>query len=199
MRIIIIRNFIDTSSDSIIRDMDRCKKIFQRFDIEASDRDCEVIRRVCVAVSTRAARLAAAGIVALVEKIGKSDGCTVAVDASLYEQHSQFPERYYNSGLDLGQSPLPPPSWKEILNSALQLFSVRIYVHLIIDVLLTCTNYSIQVALDELAPGSNIKIKTIQDGSSRGAALAAAMSLWYCTVLYHPWVLFRDQNYDESQ
>ena len=55
--------------------------------------DCEVIRRVCEAVSTRAARLAAAGIVALVKKINKMNGCTVAVDGSLYER-DLFPERY---------------------------------------------------------------------------------------------------------
>jgi hexokinase len=74
--------------------MGECKKLFKtRFDIEASDQDCEVIRRVCVAVSTRAARLAAAGIVALVKKIKKTDGCTVAVDGSLYKR-DPFPERY---------------------------------------------------------------------------------------------------------
>ena len=74
--------------------MEKCKKLFKdRFDIKASYKDCEVIRRVCVAVSTRAARLAAAGIVALVKKINKMDGCTVAVDGSLYKREP-FPERY---------------------------------------------------------------------------------------------------------
>ena len=73
--------------------MEKCKKLFKdRFDIEVSDKDCEVIRRVCVAVSTRAARLAAAGIVALVKKIKKTNGCTVAVDGSLYKREP-FPER----------------------------------------------------------------------------------------------------------
>jgi hexokinase len=52
-----------------------------------------VIRRVCEAVSTRAARLVAAGVVALVKKIKKTDGCTVAVDGSLYKR-DPFPERY---------------------------------------------------------------------------------------------------------
>ena len=55
--------------------------------------DCEIVRRVCEAVSTRAARLAGAGIVALVEKIGKISSCTVAVDGSLYEKHPKFSER----------------------------------------------------------------------------------------------------------
>ena len=88
-----MHNFIDTSSDSI-RDVDVCKKMFKNhFNIKASEQDCEVIRRVCEAVSTRAARLAAAGIVALVKKIDKIDGCTVAVDGGLYKQH-MFSQRY---------------------------------------------------------------------------------------------------------
>ena len=35
----------------------------------ATDEDCRIIRRVCEAISTRAARLAAAGVVALVRKV----------------------------------------------------------------------------------------------------------------------------------
>ena len=35
----------------------------------ATDDDCRTIRRVCEAVSTRAARLAAAGVIALVRKV----------------------------------------------------------------------------------------------------------------------------------
>ena len=85
---------LNTSSDSFIRDMKRCKKLFKdRFDIEASHKDCEVIRRVCEAVSTRAARLAAAGIVAIVKKINKTGGCTVAVDGCLYKR-DLFPDKY---------------------------------------------------------------------------------------------------------
>ena len=67
-----------------------------RFGIEASYQDCEVVRRVCEAVTTRAARLAAAGVVALAKKINKIDGCTVAISGSLYKQHPKFKERYYN-------------------------------------------------------------------------------------------------------
>jgi hexokinase len=37
--------------------------------------------------------MAAAGIVALVKKIDKLDGCTVAVDGSLYKKHPEFPHR----------------------------------------------------------------------------------------------------------
>lgn len=62
--------------------------------MDVSDQDCELVRQVCEAVSTRAARLAGAGIVALVEKIGKIDSCTVAVDGSLYKVHPMFSQRY---------------------------------------------------------------------------------------------------------
>ena len=71
-----------------------CKKLFKdKFQMDISDADCESVRRVCEAVSTRAARLAAAGIVALVEKIGKIGSCTVAVDGSLYKKHPKFSQR----------------------------------------------------------------------------------------------------------
>ena len=66
-----------------------------RFNIEASYQDCEVVRKVCEAVCTRSARLAAAGVVALA-KINKLSGCTVAVSCSLYRQHPKFKERYCN-------------------------------------------------------------------------------------------------------
>ena len=88
-----MHTLMDISPDSI-RDISDCKKWFEnRFFIEVSDQDCEVIHRVCEAVSTRAARLAAVGIIALVKKINKIDGCTVAVDGSLYRQYHKFSER----------------------------------------------------------------------------------------------------------
>ncbi len=75
-------------------DVGECKKIFkENFSIEASDEDCHNVKRVCAAVSTRAARLAGAGVVALVKKINKLDGCTVAVDGSLYKMHPTFPKK----------------------------------------------------------------------------------------------------------
>ena len=62
--------------------------------MEVSLSDCEIVRQVCEAVSTRAARLAGTGVVALVEKIGKISSCTVAVDGSLYKKHPKFSQRY---------------------------------------------------------------------------------------------------------
>ena len=72
-----------------------CKRIFKEtFSIEASDADCNTVRRVCSAVSTRAARLAGAGVVAVVKKSKRLDKCTVAVDGSLYKKHPNFSTRY---------------------------------------------------------------------------------------------------------
>ena len=75
--------------------MPSCKELLKnKCDIDASDDDCRLVRRVCEAVSTRAARLAAAGIVTLVRKIDKLSKCTVAVDGSLYKKHPKFAGRY---------------------------------------------------------------------------------------------------------
>ena len=75
-------------------DTKHCKELLKKdFDLDASDEDCEAVRKVCQAASTRAARLAAVGIIALVRKINKLDKCTVAVDGSLYKLHPKFSER----------------------------------------------------------------------------------------------------------
>lgn len=76
------------------RGVEECKKLLkEEFSLEASPEDCEAVRRICEAVSTRAARLAAAGIVALVRKINKIYGCSVAVDGSLYKKHPTFAKK----------------------------------------------------------------------------------------------------------
>eukprot|EP00731_Ephydatia_muelleri_P037453 Em0475g1a len=75
-------------------DLSACKAIFQKLGIDgATDGDCRIVRRVCEAISTRAARLAAMGIVTILRKIGKLDKCTVAIDGTLYEKHPHFRER----------------------------------------------------------------------------------------------------------
>ena len=74
--------------------MEICRqRLKEKFSIEASDEDCEIVKKICDAVSSRAARLVAAGTVALVKKINKLDGCTVAIDGSLYKKHQRFPEK----------------------------------------------------------------------------------------------------------
>lgn len=77
-----------------LRGINVCKDLLREdFSIEASEGDCEIVKRVCVAITTRAARMAATGIVALTKKINKLDGCTVAVDGSLYKKHPNFSHR----------------------------------------------------------------------------------------------------------
>eukprot|EP00731_Ephydatia_muelleri_P037457 Em0475g5a len=88
-------------------DLSACKAIFQKLGIDgATDGDCRIVRRVCEAISTRAARLAAMGIVTILRKIGKLDRCTVAIDGTLYEKHPHFRERVavkWWLGLDTSQ------------------------------------------------------------------------------------------------
>jgi hexokinase len=55
--------------------------------------DRRIVKHMCELVGTRAARLAAAGVAALVTKINKLDGCTVAIDGSLYEHYPHFGNR----------------------------------------------------------------------------------------------------------
>ena len=53
-----------------------------------------LLREACVCVSTRAARLSAVGIGALLEMIPSSaDGCTIAVDGTVFERYPYFKER----------------------------------------------------------------------------------------------------------
>lgn len=86
-----MKNFFKEPYCFAHRGVEECKKILkEEFSIDASDEDCVAAKRICEAVSTRAARLAAAGIVALVKKINKLNGCSVAVDGSLYKKHPNF-------------------------------------------------------------------------------------------------------------
>jgi len=55
----------------------------------ASEKDRLLITEVCQMVSTRAARLAAAAIVAVCRKTNKNQ-CTVAVDGSVFEKYPHF-------------------------------------------------------------------------------------------------------------
>jgi hexokinase len=55
--------------------------------------DRRIVKHMCELVGTRAARLAAAGVAALVTKINKLDGCVVAIDGSLYEHYPHFGDR----------------------------------------------------------------------------------------------------------
>ncbi|CAB3982158.1 hexokinase HKDC1, partial [Paramuricea clavata] len=56
---------------------------------QPSDGDIEVLKQICQVMSERAACLAAAGLAAIVKKIGRSH-CTIAVDGSLFKKHPKF-------------------------------------------------------------------------------------------------------------
>ncbi|KAJ3216777.1 hexokinase A [Dinochytrium kinnereticum] len=55
--------------------------------------DRRLVRAVCELVGRRSARLAAAGIAAIVTKINRLDGCTVAIDGSLFELYPHYANR----------------------------------------------------------------------------------------------------------
>ncbi|KAJ1553137.1 hexokinase A [Cladochytrium tenue] len=60
---------------------------------KTSHSDRVIVKGICELVGRRAARLSAAGIAAIVTKINRLDGCTVAVDGSLYELYPHFANR----------------------------------------------------------------------------------------------------------
>ncbi len=60
---------------------------------ETSVEDRRIVKRVCELVGTRAARLSAAGVAALATKMNRLDGCTVAIDGSLFEHYPHFGNR----------------------------------------------------------------------------------------------------------
>ncbi|KAJ3112047.1 Glycine--tRNA ligase 1, mitochondrial [Phlyctochytrium bullatum] len=55
--------------------------------------DRRIVRGVCELVGRRSARLAAAGVAAIVTKINRLDGCTVAIDGSLFELYPHYANR----------------------------------------------------------------------------------------------------------
>ncbi|KAJ1551763.1 hexokinase A [Nowakowskiella sp. JEL0078] len=55
--------------------------------------DRRIIKRICELVGIRSARLSAAGIVAVVTKINRLDGCTIAIDGSLFEHYPHYANR----------------------------------------------------------------------------------------------------------
>ncbi|KAJ3409739.1 hexokinase A [Chytridiales sp. JEL 0842] len=52
-----------------------------------------IVRGVCELIGRRAARLSAAGVAAIVTKMNRLDGCTVAIDGSLFELYPHFANR----------------------------------------------------------------------------------------------------------
>eukprot|EP00126_Sphaerothecum_destruens_P002256 Sdes_comp15695_c0_seq1m4723 len=57
--------------------------------------DRKILKKVCELVSNRAARLSAASVAAVVSKIDKVQGCTVAVDGTVFSHYPNFESRMY--------------------------------------------------------------------------------------------------------
>ncbi|KAI8928966.1 hypothetical protein BC831DRAFT_500082 [Entophlyctis helioformis] len=55
--------------------------------------DRRLIKRIAELIGTRSARLAAAGIAAIVTRINRLDDCTVAIDGSLFEHYPHYANR----------------------------------------------------------------------------------------------------------
>mmetsp|Transcript_27372 Transcript_27372/g.69046 ORF Transcript_27372/g.69046 Transcript_27372/m.69046 type:complete len:507 (+) Transcript_27372:44-1564(+) len=60
---------------------------------DASQRDCSILKSVCTAVSTRAARVSAAGIASIARRIDRVHDCTVAVDGTVFLKYPHFSDR----------------------------------------------------------------------------------------------------------
>jgi hexokinase len=85
-----LSDYVSTIEKGDGSDVSAIREILVKLGVQPTDDDCRLVRRVCAAVSTRGARLAAAGIVTVVRRIGKVKKCTVAVDGSLYKYHPRF-------------------------------------------------------------------------------------------------------------
>ncbi|KAJ3110244.1 hexokinase A [Physocladia obscura] len=55
--------------------------------------DRKIIKAVCEMIGLRSARLAAAGVCAVVTKMNKLNGCTIGIDGSLFEKYPHYPNR----------------------------------------------------------------------------------------------------------
>ncbi|EKX37466.1 hypothetical protein GUITHDRAFT_116430 [Guillardia theta CCMP2712] len=71
-----------------------CKKILRDIGVEkASDQDVQVLKKICTLVSSRAARLTAAGLAAVAEYLDRCSDCLVAVDGTLFLKYPKLEER----------------------------------------------------------------------------------------------------------
>jgi hexokinase len=65
----------------------------QEFNIQTTLKDRQCIKKVSVWIGTRAARLTAAGVAAMVLKTQSWNGCTIAIDGSVFEHYPFFASR----------------------------------------------------------------------------------------------------------
>ncbi|KAL7009503.1 hexokinase [Cystobasidiomycetes sp. EMM_F5] len=73
------------------------------FQIETTEEERQFFKKLAALIGTRAARLSACGIAAIVSKGGylESGGCGVATDGSLYKQYPKFADRIHEALVDI--------------------------------------------------------------------------------------------------
>ncbi|XP_033267189.1 hexokinase-4 isoform X8 [Orcinus orca] len=74
--------------------------ILSTLGLRPSATDCDIVRRACESVSTRAARMCAAGLAGVINRMRESRSedvmrITVGVDGSVYKLHPSFKERFH--------------------------------------------------------------------------------------------------------
>lgn len=122
------------------------------FQIETTEEERQFFKKLAALIGTRAARLSACGIAAIVSKGGylESGGCGVATDGSLYKQYPKFADRIHEALVD-------------IFGEKGKLIKT----------------YLAEGASSEIFPFYRLKLTIalrISDGSGVGAAIIAAMS-----------------------
>lgn len=63
------------------------------FGIQTTLVDRRLIKRICELVGMRAARLSAAAVAGVLSKMNRLNGCTVAIDGSVFEHYPHFKNR----------------------------------------------------------------------------------------------------------
>uniref|UniRef100_A0A8D2Q6M3 Phosphotransferase n=1 Tax=Varanus komodoensis TaxID=61221 RepID=A0A8D2Q6M3_VARKO len=96
------KNIIPTKFLTQIEDLYNIRDILEDIGLKISLEDAEVVKEVCHAVTSRAAKLCAAGIAAVVEKIRENKHMTklevtVGVDGTLYKMHPFFSKKLHET------------------------------------------------------------------------------------------------------
>jgi len=97
--------FMSTIQSDKTSDLKEVQQVLKtQLQVESTLEEREIVYDVCDMVSERAARLSAAAIFAVVSKIGKLKGCTVAVDGGVFENYPGFREKMESTIRELDPS-----------------------------------------------------------------------------------------------
>lgn len=153
--------FFPHSSDS--DDRKQIYNILSGFELLPSRADCEIVRRVCESVSTRAAQMCSAGLAGVINRMRESRSqdtlkITVGVDGSVYKLHPRWGSPDPN---DIHILSLHPPSLEPVCDPVFLLPSFKDHFH---------------ATVRQLTPGCDITFIQSEEGSGRGAALISAVA-----------------------